>query len=69
MVPDRTILHLLKKNPRSPPPLKNYGMHTIKPQLCPCIVKFKQTRVFIVRVTVLSQICFNLSQALNREPL
>ena len=38
MVPDRTILHLLKKNnPRPPPPLKNYGVHTIKPQLRPCL--------------------------------
>ena len=36
MVPDRTILHLVnKKNPRPPPPLKNYGVHTIKPQLRP----------------------------------
>ncbi len=25
-----------KKNPRPPPPLKNYGVHTIKPQLRPC---------------------------------
>ena len=24
-----------KKNPRPPPPLKNYGVHTIKPQLRP----------------------------------
>jgi hypothetical protein len=31
MAPDRTILHLVKKNPR--PNLKNYGVHTIKPQL------------------------------------
>jgi hypothetical protein len=37
MAPDRTILHLFKKNPRPPPPLKNYGVHTIKPQLRPCI--------------------------------
>ena len=34
---DRTILHLVKRiNPRPPPPLKNYGVHTIKPQLRPC---------------------------------
>jgi hypothetical protein len=39
--PDRTILHLVKKNPRPPPPLKNYGMHTIKPQLRPCNIKLK----------------------------
>ena len=25
-----------KKNPRPPPPLKNYGVHTIKPQLRSC---------------------------------
>ena len=25
-----------KTNPRPPPPLKNYGVHTIKPQLRPC---------------------------------
>ena len=31
-----TILHLVKKNPRPPPPLKNYGVHTIKPQLRLC---------------------------------
>ena len=36
MAPDRTILHLFKKNPGPPPPLKNYGVHTIKPQLRPC---------------------------------
>ena len=40
MAPDRTILHLFKKiNPRPPPSLKNYGVHTIKPQLRPCIRK------------------------------
>ena len=27
MAPDRTILHLVKNN---------YGVHTIKPHLCPC---------------------------------
>ena len=37
MAPDRTILHLVKKNKKIPrPPLKNYGVHTIKPQLRPC---------------------------------
>ena len=35
MAPDRTILHLVeKKNP----PLKNYGVHTIKPQLHPWLL-------------------------------
>ena len=36
MASDHTILasgH--EKNPRPPPPLKNYGVHTIKPQLRP----------------------------------
>ena len=37
MAPDRTILHLVKNNPRPPPPLKNYGVHTIKPQLRECV--------------------------------
>ena len=37
MAPDRTILHLFKKNPRPPSLLKNYDVHTIKPQLRPCI--------------------------------
>jgi hypothetical protein len=37
MAPDRTILHLVKKKTRSPPPLKNYGVHTNKPQLRPWI--------------------------------
>ena len=38
MAPDRTILHLVKKNnPRPPTPLKNHGVHTIKPQLRPCL--------------------------------
>ena len=36
MAPDRTILNLVKKNPRPPSPLKNYGVYTIKPQLRPC---------------------------------
>ena len=36
MAPNRTILHLVKKQyTRPPPPLKNYGVHTIKPQLRP----------------------------------
>ena len=35
MAPDRTILNLVKKNPRPPPPLKNYDMYTIMPQLRP----------------------------------
>ena len=36
MAPDRTILHLVKqKYLRPPPPLQNYGVHTIKPQLRP----------------------------------
>ena len=35
MAPDHTILHLVKKNPKPPPPLKNHGVHTIKPQLRP----------------------------------
>ena len=37
MAPDCTILHPFKKNPRPPPPLKNYGVHTIKPQLRPWV--------------------------------
>ena len=36
MGPDRTILHLVKKISQTPPPLKNYAVHTIKPQLRPC---------------------------------
>ena len=35
MAPDRTILHLFQKKSQTPPPLKNYGVHTIKPQLSP----------------------------------
>ena len=35
MAPDRTILHLVKKIPDPLPHLKNYGVHTIKPQLRP----------------------------------
>ena len=41
MVPDRTILHLEKKNSGGEGadpdtlPFKNYGVHTIKPQLRP----------------------------------
>jgi hypothetical protein len=42
MAPDRTILHLFKKNPRPPPPLKNYGVHNIKPQLRPCWLTVNQ---------------------------
>ena len=33
--PDRTILHLVKTKSQTAPPLKNYGVHTIKPQLRP----------------------------------
>ena len=36
MTPYRNILHLVNKQKSQPPPhLKNYGVHTIKPQLRP----------------------------------
>ena len=37
MAPDRTMLHLVKQISQTPPPppLQNYGVHTIKPQLRP----------------------------------
>ena len=38
MAPDRTILHLVKKKSQTSTPLKNYGVHTIKPQLRPWIL-------------------------------
>ena len=38
MAPDRTILHLVKKKSQTPPPLKNYGVHTNKPQLRPWVM-------------------------------
>ena len=49
MAPDRTILHLVKEiNPRPPPPLKNYGVHTIKPQIRPCESSFCFCKVGLV---------------------
>ena len=44
MAPDRSILHLVEKQiygggrgrDPDPFPFKNYGVHTIKPQLRPC---------------------------------
>ena len=35
MAPDRIILHLVKTKSQTLSPLKNYGVHTIKPQLRP----------------------------------
>ena len=36
-----------KTNPKPPPPLKNYGVHTIKPQLHPCCIVYMSCRLSI----------------------
>jgi hypothetical protein len=64
MAPDRTILHLVKEKPRPPPHLKNYGVHTIKPQFRPWQVS--TFAFFLICLCVLSfhspeaeMICFD----------
>ena len=37
-----------KTNPRPPPPLKNYGVHTIKPQLRPCNCSFESFHLCVL---------------------
>ena len=50
-----------KNNPRLPPPLKNYGVHTINPQLCPCIMLFLG-RFFLTFSPIGSQIVSSYTQ-------